>query len=148
VITDCLCYSDADSTLGDNGQDADVLARRAAASDYPSLGNAFDAVIGERDHFDNGTHTLLGHPVVFASEAKLRSCNIEVPIPAYAATNIIAYYEYVQCSSPFLDLNLKHRHEHPDKLDPSVGSYVNLPVNLGGKLIIVRKDSACVCLSC
>jgi hypothetical protein len=94
--TDCLCYSDA-STF-ENGQDDDVLAKRdtfLAPDDTPSLGHAFDAAIGKDASFDNGTHTMLGHPVSFET-AKLRICDsVSVTIPSYSATNIIAYYESV-----------------------------------------------------
>lgn len=42
-------------------------------------------------------------------------------IPDYSKTNIIAYYD----------------HDDPGTLDPTVSSYTQLPLNLGGKLVTV-----------
>jgi hypothetical protein len=141
---DCLCYSDA--SISENGQDDDVVAKRdtfLAPDETPSLGHAFDAALGFDALFDNGTHTMLGHPVIFET-AKLRICNdVQVTIPSYSATNIIAYYEYV-IKLPHVRTSTNHEsnsHEDPGALDPTVGSYISLPVDLGGKLTTVRSSS-------
>jgi hypothetical protein len=94
---DCACYSDASSFAGDNGQDDDIVSKREYVADPElSLGPAFDAVIGERSLYDNGTHSLLGRPVILDT-AVSRVCKdtVSIKIPAYASTKIIGYYESV-----------------------------------------------------
>jgi hypothetical protein len=93
---DCLCYSDASNFAGDNGQDDDIVSKREYIADPTfSLGHAFDAVIGERSMYDNGTHSLLGRPVILDTAVSRVCPDVNIKIPAYGSTKIIGYYEYV-----------------------------------------------------
>ncbi|TFY51449.1 hypothetical protein EVJ58_g10558 [Rhodofomes roseus] len=114
---DCICYSD--SNLAPTNQLIDVLARRHVLVDDsdPVAGNL--SVHGD-GVFDNGTHSFARRAQILVEQAPLRACqNVFVRIPDYSKTNVIAYYD----------------HDDPGGLDPTIGSYTQLPLNLGGKLV-------------
>jgi hypothetical protein len=72
-----------------------VSKREYVADQTFSLGPAFDAVIGERSLYDNGTHSLLGRPVILDTAVSRVCPDVNIKIPAYGSTKIIGYYEYV-----------------------------------------------------
>ncbi|KAH9919518.1 uncharacterized protein B0H18DRAFT_1122441 [Fomitopsis serialis] len=107
---DCICYSDTD--MDPTGQLIDVLARRYLSPDDAKAMYANTSFINKRSNIST-------HPVSLAKYAKLQTCDISVSVPEYASTNIIAYYD----------------HENPGTLSPTMGSYTQLPLNLGGNLV-------------
>jgi hypothetical protein len=72
-----------------------VSKREYVADPSFSLGPAFDAVIGERSLYDNGTHSLLGRPVILDTAVSRVCPDVNIKIPAYGSTKIIGYYECV-----------------------------------------------------
>lgn len=97
--SDCYCYSDATEN---DPEGESAFTKRHLESAYLS---------GQSE---------LNHLHILASrESSLNTCdNFDIPIPAYASTPIISYYDL----------------DNPASLDPTFGSYVpSVPVNLGNK---------------
>ncbi|EPS92980.1 hypothetical protein FOMPIDRAFT_1056393 [Fomitopsis schrenkii] len=114
---DCICYSDAN--MDPTNQLIDVLARSYLVPDDLGVAFANSSSPSTRGTFANGTVSQ-GPPQILVEKAPLRTCPaISVRIPDYSKTNIIAYYD----------------HDDPGTLDPTVSSYTQLPLNLGGKLV-------------
>ena len=70
------------------GQIIDVLARRWVDEEV------YDTPLLPNSRMDNGTHSLVGRTQILVQQAPLRTCpTINVRIPDYSKTNIIAYYD-------------------------------------------------------
>lgn len=87
-LADCICYSDA--SQDDTNQLIDVLARRWVYEDV------YDAPLhpNSNSRMDNGTHSIVSRSEILVQQAALRTCPaINVRIPDYSKTAIIAYYD-------------------------------------------------------